>query len=446
MKYVIMLVFITALLPGVGGNINLGFFYLSPLRLALLLLPAMYIGKYLLHVRQGHYILKQQNRKYILFMAVWFVYSIATVFWCRDVSSWSHGEYFIGLGIWAVFFFDMAGLEKRDFLDVLKGVQAALVVHNLLGWYEIFTHHYLFAPEERLAEMRAESHYYPVTTMMNQNDLVLVLILGVCISAYFILTSKKTKYKIFNSFLFLSNMALGVATDSRLGICGIVIAIVILGIFNLSNNQKWVFAGGILCAGALSLILFPQIYLELWVKVQEIEWLNFENPTANSDAVRLNLIRNGFVFLKETFGFGVGTSNIESWMMTEPIYYVRGFTNMHNWWVEILTNFGVIIFVLYIVFYISLYHSVWKRFKEEKDKDVKVFCMILIAFMGAFTVASISSSSNWGKEWLWILWAFIIAFQGSSTSEDYKRYFECSPHSNKKVLQKVSDCLVRLDR
>lgn len=413
MKYVIMLVFITALLPGVGGNINLGFFYLSPLRLALLLLPVMYIGEYLLHVRNGHYILKQQNRKYILFMAVWFVYSIATVFWCRDVSSWSHGEYFIGIGIWTVLFFDMAGLKKKDFLDILKAVQFVLIVHNLLGWYEVITHNYLFATAERLAIMRADRKYYPVTTMINQNDLVLVLILGMCISIYFMLTSKKRKYKIFNSCLFLSNIALGIATDSRLGICGMLIVIVILGIFILSKRQKFVLAGVIICIVALTIVFLPQIYLELWNEVQGIEVLNFENPVANSDAVRLNLIRNGLIFLRETYGFGVGTSNVEYWMATMPIYYVRGFTNMHNWWVEILTNFGVIIFVLYIVFYISLYHSVWKRFKEEKDKDVKVFCMILIAFMGAFTVASISSSSNWGKEWLWILWAFIIAFQGS---------------------------------
>ena len=135
---------------------------------------------------------------------------------------------------------------------------------------------------------------------------------------------------------------------------------------------------------------------------------------ANSDAVRLNLIRNGLVFLRETFGFGVGTANAEYWMATEPVYYVRGFTNVHNWWVEILTNFGVIIFILYIVFYISLFCSIWKRYKTEKDYHTKVLCMILISFMGAFLAASVSSSSNWGKEWLWILWSFIIAFQGSA--------------------------------
>lgn len=421
MKYVIMLVFVTALLPGVGGNINLGFFYLSPLRLALLLLPVMYIGEYLLHVRNGHYILKQQNRKYILFMAVWFVYSIATVFWCRDVSSWSHGEYFIGLGIWAVFFFDMAGLEKRDFLDILKGVQVALIVHNLLGWYEVFTHNYLFAPAERIATMRAGRHYYPVTTMMNQNDLILVLVFGVCISTYFVLTSKKTKYKIFNAGLLLSNVALGIATNSRMGICGMMIAILILGVFILSKKQKLFLVGGIVCIFAFSVVLFPQIYLELWSKVQDIELLNFENPTVNSDAVRLNLIRNGLVFLKETWGFGVGTSNAEYWMTTEPVYFVRGFINVHNWWVEILTNFGIIIFILYILFYIGLLGSIWKRVKMEEDKDVRVFCMILTAFMGAFLVASFSSSSNWGKEWLWILWAFIIAFQGNSEIKSSRR-------------------------
>ena len=422
MKYVIMLVFITALLPGAGGNINLGFFYLSPLRLSLLLLPAIYAGGCLLRIRNGRYTLKYENRKFILFLLIWFVYSIATVFWCRDLSSWSHGEYFIGLGIWAVLFFDMADLRKKDFLDILKGIQFALIIHNLLGWYELLTHHYLFAPAEKLASMRVGRHYYPVTTMMNQNDLILVLIFGACVSAYFILASKKIKYKMFNTFLFLSNIGLGIATDSRAGICGMIVAVAVIGLFVLSKKQKLLFAGGIVCAVALSIILFPQIYLELWSKVQGIDFLNFENPTANSDAVRLNLIRNGLVFLKDTFGFGVGTSNAEYWMATEAVYYVRGFVNVHNWWIEILTNFGIIIFALYILFYTGLFRSVWQRIKAEKDKDIRAFCMILTAFMAGFLPASFSSSSNWGKEWLWILWAFIIAFQGSSdiliTKED----------------------------
>lgn len=414
MKYIIMLVFITGLLPGVGGNINLGFFYLSPLRLALLLLPVTYVGEHLLHIRNGKYVLKCENRRFILFMVVWFVYSMATVFWCRDLSSWSHGEYFIGLGIWSMLFFDMAGLKKEDFLDILKAIQLAVIAHNILGWYELLTHNYLFAPAERLVSMRASRQYYPITTMLNQNDLILVLIWGACISAYFVLTSKKQKYKIINLMLFFSNIALGIATDSRAGILGMIIAILILGGFILSKNQKICFVGGMIALVSLSAILLPQIYMELWNKFQGIELLNFENPNVNSDAVRLNLIRNGLVFLKETFGFGVGTSNAEYWMANETVYNVRGFTNVHNWWAEILTNFGIIIFVLYIIFYIFLFYSIWKRYRQEKDKNVKVFCMILLCFMGAFLAASVSSSSNWGKEWLWILWAFIIAFQGSS--------------------------------
>lgn len=414
MKYIIMLVFITGLLPGMGGNINLGIFYISPLRLALLLLPVIYIGECLLRIRDGRYVLKNENRKYILFMTIWFVYSMGTVFWCRDLASWSHGEYFIGLGIWTMFFFDMAGLRKSDFLDILKGIQLAIMAHNILGWYELLTHNYFFAPVERIASMRATRQYYPITTMMNQNDLILVLIFGTCISAYFVLTLQRRRYKIANLGLFLSNIVLGIATDSRAGILGMAIALVILGAFILSKNQKIFLIGMVGCIVAASIVLFPQMYLELWKRIQEIELLNFENPMANSDAVRLNLIRNGLVFLRETFGFGVGTANAEYWMATEPVYYVRGFTNVHNWWVEILTNFGVIIFILYIVFYISLFCSIWKRYKTEKDYHTKVLCMILISFMGAFLAASVSSSSNWGKEWLWILWSFIIAFQGSA--------------------------------
>ena len=149
-----------------------------------------------------------------------------------------------------------------------------------------------------------------------------------------------------------------------------------------------------------------------------MEMISFENATVNSDAVRMNLIRNGLVFLKETFGFGVGTGNADYWMQTEPVYYVRGFTNMHNWWVEILTNYGILLFVLYILFYCYLFYSLYRKYKESENMQRKRMCLLFMAFMGAFLVGSISSSSNWGKEWLWVLWALIIAFQGEEENSE----------------------------
>ena len=419
MKYIISLVFITALLPGVGGNIGIGFFYLSPLRVALLLLPIIYIGERLLKVRHERYYLKPSNMGAVLFMIIWFLYSLVTVFWVKDLDAWLHGEYFIGIGVWTLLFFDMSDLKEKEFVFILKAAHTAVIIHNILGWYEIVTHNYLFVTPERISVMRANNAYYPISTMLNQNDFVLVLIFGVCTSVLFFKISKRKSFKIANFLLFLSNIILIVCTDSRLGIVGMIIALVVLGTYLIQRRHKLYLLGIGVFAILISIAAMPQMYLEILETVKNVAAIDFSNPLVNSDAVRLNLIRNGLVFLRESFGFGVGTGNTEYWMQTEPVYYVRGFTNMHNWWIEILTNFGVLFFVLYIAFFVFLLYSLYRKYKESKSNDIKMICVCVFSFMSAFIIASMSSSSNWGKEWLWILWAFIIAFQGYS-GEQYE--------------------------
>lgn len=414
MKYVIGFVFIAALLPGVGPDLNMGVFYLSPLRFLFLLLPVVYFGKNLLLKKENRYYINRSNLMSIVFFAVWFLYSLLSVFWVRNIDYWIHGEYFIGIGLFCILFFDMADLQTEDFVFILKGVAAVIVFHNILGWYEIITHNYLFATRERIAIMAEHRDYYPVTTMLNQNDLVSVLIFGVCISFYFMTMYRNRWIKTASGVLLISNIGLAFETDSRAGLVGVGICLLTVCLLSFSKEQKLRIAFLVVLSVSVFIFLKPGIVFDIADRVKEIELIDFENPLVNSDAVRLNLIRNGLVFLKATFGAGVGTGNAECWMETAPVYNVRGFTNMHNWWAEILTNFGIVIFILYILFYCSLFQSLLKRYRSTKDKECKSICVIFTGFMAAFSVASISSSSNWGKEWLWVLWALMIAFQGKS--------------------------------
>jgi hypothetical protein len=79
--------------------------------------------------------------------------------------------------------------------------------------------------------------------------------------------------------------------------------------------------------------------------------------TGESITVRLNLLLNGLKFLQKSHFMGVGAGNIEPLMKGAPRVNK---VNMHNWWAEVLVNFGVIIFILYISLYIWLCWRLWK--------------------------------------------------------------------------------------
>lgn len=73
--------------------------------------------------------------------------------------------------------------------------------------------------------------------------------------------------------------------------------------------------------------------------------------TAGKSAkVRKYLVLNGLKFLHNSYYLGVGPGNIEPLMEKYGAKVDK--VNMHNWWAEVLVNFGLIIFIMYIATYL----------------------------------------------------------------------------------------------
>src|SRR5690606_27985022 len=70
-----------------------------------------------------------------------------------------------------------------------------------------------------------------------------------------------------------------------------------------------------------------------------------------SIVIRWYLLMYGLRFLRESHFMGVGAGNVEA-RMEAYRELLDNKVNIHNWWAEILVNFGVIVFALYVVFYV----------------------------------------------------------------------------------------------
>lgn len=150
--------------------------------------------------------------------------------------------------------------------------------------------------------------------------------------------------------------------------------------------------------------------------------LQLDFQGTGSDGVRLGLIKSGFVFLGRTLGFGVGAGQIEYWMGRGADYYTDGITSMHNWWMEILTSYGVVVFLGYILFYCKLFLDNYKVMRHSHDANSKSFTLMVCSVMFGYVIASVSSSSNMVNEWMWFFWALCIGYQGIMWDKpDYTR-------------------------
>ena len=91
-------------------------------------------------------------------------------------------------------------------------------------------------------------------------------------------------------------------------------------------------------------------------------------------------------------------------------YNTAGITNPHNWWLEIFINYGIFIFVGYVIFYIGIIRNLWKIYRIKQIREEKMICEALLVSMVGFFFSSISSSSIMAFKPQWLLFAFVLAF------------------------------------
>ncbi|MPN20321.1 Teichuronic acid biosynthesis protein TuaE [bioreactor metagenome] len=206
----------------------------------------------------------------------------------------------------------------------------------------------------------------------------------------------------------VSSITLLIRTDSRANILGFLIAagaFTLLYYFNVKNLKKFILIGISLSILALYPSLLGSIFDLLSQKLQ----FGFVASEGSSMEIRINLIKNGFLFLAQTFGFGTGAGNIEYWMANKGVFYAGDITDMHNWWMELLVGYGIIIFTGYLWMYITMARGFYTAYRQIEDKFIQSVSLGLLCCMIEFVLGSISSSSNIQTEWLWVFWGLVIA-------------------------------------
>lgn len=201
-------------------------------------------------------------------------------------------------------------------------------------------------------------------------------------------------------------------TDSRANVLALVLglgAMSIMYLMPLISRKLVIFTGSAFAIIASILIaISPTIYS----KISEIVLLISTDQEfgGSSNEIRINLIRNGFLFLKDTLGFGVGAGNIEYWMNHKQLYQTGGMTNMHSWWMEILTAYGIVTFSLYLFVYCGMILKAYNYYKTSYNYFLRQTSLAIVGFLIAFTMSSISSATNIINEWQWLVFGVIIAF------------------------------------
>jgi teichuronic acid biosynthesis protein TuaE len=385
--------------------IGIGSIRLTLFRFSFLVLLVLVVGAVLSKDLQHPVISQKENRYSIYFFIFWLFYSLVTFFWSQDLQRWIKITSYLGIGVVFLVVGNIYIIRKKHIHTFLYIMVSMVIVHNIIGWYEVAAKRHLFIDPSRFS-----GRVFPVSFLNHPNDFALLAAFGSVISLVCYKISHRRTAKVVYLITAVSSGLIVFTTGSRAVILGLLLGLLFFAWIQfrkLTPFFKLVFVSLAISLGLYILFFSPfaQNFYQRYFAF---------SLQRNSESNRISLIFNGFHFLADTFGFGIGSGNVELWMEEYPVYSTRGIVNMHNWWMEILTAYGVIVFVFYLLVYSTVFISFWKKYYHAEDEDERVLSLGFMTCMVIFIIGSISSSSNFVREWVWIFWDIAIIYQGIS--------------------------------
>ena len=142
---------------------------------------------------------------------------------------------------------------------------------------------------------------------------------------------------------------------------------------------------------------------ELGNSVQALSlYLRGEIDVGGSIEWRRELVNDGINAFKRTYGRGLGAGgSVANQELVGPV--AGRFTSMHNFWIEILVEGGVIAFVLLSILLFSINYNLFQIARANLDDKIKYYSQSLFLSNTAFIPAAIAASSTIYFFPMWIM-------------------------------------------
>lgn len=328
----------------------------------------------------------------VIFLAIWAIYSILTIYECKDINSYLIENFFLCIGAIDIYFF-------IKYIDIEKNKNNIFYLIMFALLINCFYYIYLYY----IRKINIGGFYY------NTNDLATALVLAILISINLIINNKEFKLKLIFGLVSLGMFLFAFfSISSRACILGLTFGIFLYLILNIIKYRKKIFRKKILLVSTICIIIICSIIgiFALSKYLGDISFKPIENAKTSNE-IRTNLIFNGLEFLCRDFNLitGIGAGNSEYFLKNYSIYSTYGIYSFHNPILQIAVTYGVIIIIGFIIsycIYILLLHRL--------DNDFKGIASVFSLFLLSLIVANISSSGLFTREWIWITFAIIISF------------------------------------
>jgi O-antigen ligase len=188
--------------------------------------------------------------------------------------------------------------------------------------------------------------------------------------------------------------------------------LVLLGLLLLVGADRRA-RGRVLVAGAIAalavVLVVPIVLGGGLVKLDErtVTKLDFNvlvtqvQTQQGSGGVRGALLGDGLALVTETNGLGVGAGNAEA--RVRALTDFPGVANLHNWWLEVLVDGGVVGLALYLLFFATLLRRQTRVFRRARDPLVRYMALAGSLALVGWIVGSVGPSTAIHFAPMWIV-------------------------------------------
>lgn len=342
----------------------------------------------------SHKLIISKKVLYIFFFIIlWFSYGFIQLSWVKEFNPALKELYyflvFIFLMVILVFFIR----KQTDFYFVGKIIWFFTIILIFISMIEFITNFHLpvsrFVIEERFSQINIKR---ATTIFYNENGFSLYLNLVFPIFLVFGLKKKSLIGSLINLSSVLFIIYIIFKNDSRLATITILVQLFSFIILNTKNIKKLIFT-------YIPIILTPLILF--WNNIFSflITIIDQINNNSGSAFIRLNLYKNGLYALYKSNFLGVGPSGYQNNIYSN-LFYTRNILDPHSWWIEILTNYGVFIFVFYVFMVIYILINFYKYYVESQNKISEIFFLIWVGFL-------IGSNGTGVLFYFWPMWLLL---------------------------------------
>lgn len=178
----------------------------------------------------------------------------------------------------------------------------------------------------------------------------------------------------------------------------IAIGSLMIGLLFLLFKKKKV-TTTVFLIGALSVPVMVSGCYIVWGRVNTVIHSQVQryHMGAGSLYLRVDIYKKSVEALKHTSGLGTGAGGFSNYISQN--YPNSLLINPHNVWLEILTTYGVIVFVVFVVAFLLLLSGLINRSHRSGNKDSKIVAACFLSFI----IGGLIPSSFIGYNYLWLL-------------------------------------------